>query len=465
MIETVLLLAGLVVGALAAWVFASRRGRAELEALQAARVRVELLQQQQQAAQRDMEILRQERRESESRREAAERREATLHAQLEAQQKETATILQAQEAFKHMFEAMGVKALDDSSRRFMEQAEKVLRTFVVEARGDVEKKQQAIDSLVKPIQQLLEKQNVTLGEIEKKRLEDKAGLEAQLRQIGESHQSLTRETAQLVKALRRPEQRGRWGEVQLRNCVELAGMLEHCDFQLQETLHAENGRLRPDMLVNLPGGGVVVVDSKVALDAYLDAAECADDGRRRECLLRHAAQLRDHVRSLADKKYWDAATSVGKRAPSVVIMFVPLESALSSAMDSDATLHADAMKDHVLIATPMLLVALLRAVAYGWQQEDVAKNARKIADAGRRLYECVEKFVEHYEKVGRNLRQATGAYNDSVGSLERNVLSAARRLKDLGAAAGSEMSEPPLIEVETRLITAPELKAGPGSAS
>src|SRR5690606_11422859 len=264
-------------------------------------------------------------------------------------------------------------------------------------------------------------------------------LQAMVKSAVETQRQLQQETGRLVTALRRPEQRGRWGELQLRNTVELAGMTAHCDFEEQVSLDGDDGRLRPDMVVNLPGGGCIVVDAKVAIDAYLDALQ--PDADRDSCLRRHAQQVQAHVARLAQKRYWDQF----KRAPHLVVMFMPIESALPAAMDMNPLLHQNAMEQNVLIATPTLLVALLRAIAYGWRQEDVARNAREIADAGREVYERLAIFAGHLDKVGVALGRATKSYNDAVGSLENRLLPGARKLRELGATPQQEIENPSMV--------------------
>jgi DNA recombination protein RmuC len=319
-----------------------------------------------------------------------------------------------------------------------------------EAKGDVEKKQQAIDAMVKPIRELLEKHSTAVHELEKKREVAYKGLEEQIKHIIAANEKLDRETGRLVSALRRPEQRGRWGEMQLRNVVELAGMTEHCDFDEQPMTDDPTTRDRPDMTVHMPGGGRIVVDAKVALDAYLDALQ--PDADRDALMRRHGDQVQSHYKRLAAKQYWEQFD----RTPKLVVMFMPLESALVAALESKPTLHADAMQNHVLIATPTLLVALLRAVAYGWQQEAVAENARDIARVGGELHERIAVFVRHFEKVGANLEKATKTYNDAVGSMESRVLPSTRKLEQLRVNTGDEIDSPAPIEIECRPLTSEE---------
>lgn len=363
---------------------------------------------------------------------------------------------QAEKKLTTTFEAAGAKALRENNEAFIALAKKAFETLLSDARGDVEKKQQAIDSLVKPIKELLEKQNAAVGELEKKRVAEHSGLQEQLRQIATAHEKLNSETSRLVKALRRPEQRGRWGEVQLRNAVELAGMVRHCDFDEQVTIWNGEASSRPDMVVNLPARGAIPVDAKVAIDAYLDALDCEDAEAKAACLRRHADQVERHCRALANKRYWDGFDKA--RAPQMVVLFMPLESALVAALEIKPELHHEALQQHVLIATPTLLIALLRAAAYGWQQDAVAENAREIARAGAELYSRVQKFTSDLEKLGRSLGQATGAYNAAVGSLESRVLPGVRKLKEYHVTTNDDVVAPPRVEIEPREIVTPALK-------
>jgi DNA recombination protein RmuC len=357
-----------------------------------------------------------------------------------------------EERLKTAFKALGADALKANSEQLAALATATLKTVLAEATGDAEKRKLAVESLVKPVKELLEKQNLAVSEIEKKREVAYRGLEEQIKAIAASHERLGEETARLVTALRRPEQRGRWGEMQLRNAVEMAGMTPHCDFTEQPQTDDPSTRDRPDMIVHLPGEGVIVVDSKVALDAYLDTLDPEAD--RAGALQRHANQVAEHCRRLAGKRYWDQF----ERTPKLVVLFMPLESALTAALELKPDLHAEAMRQQVLIASPTLLVALLRAVAYGWQQEDLAANARQIARVGRDLYGRLAKFVEHLEGVGKAIDKAGGAYDQAVGSLETRVLPAARELKELHATADEAVEPPRSLQVETRRITSAELK-------
>jgi DNA recombination protein RmuC len=457
------LLIGLVLGAaaVAVWLLVRRGGLRD--ELTAARTRATLLDEQTQQHLAEIDRLREHEQSIDEQREVAERRVAAMEEQLKLQQKQfeeqRALLDEAKTKLGEAFALIGSKALAANSEQFLTLAKQRFETLMKEAKGDVEKRQQAIDAIVKPIRELLEKQNAAVGEIEKKREVAYKGIEEQIKHIIESNERLDRETGRLVTALRRPEQRGRWGEMQLRNVVELAGMSARCDFDEQVTIWKGEQQFRPDMVVHLPGSGVIPVDAKVALDAYLDAIQ--PDADRDALMKRHAEHVATHVRGLANKRYWEGFDDSRYRAPRLVVMFMPIESALMAALEVKHDLHAEAMQNHVLIATPTLLVALLRAVAYGWQQEDVAANAREIAKVGRELYDRLATFVSHFEKVGSGLERATKSYNSAIGSLESRVLPSARNLKELHATTDDQIATPPALDVEVRDVVVEELRSLP----
>jgi DNA recombination protein RmuC len=275
------------------------------------------------------------------------------------------------------------------------------------------------------------------------------GLEEQLKHLSASQGQLQRETGNLVKALRTPHVRGRWGEMTLQRVVELAGMAAHCDYEPQVTISGDDGRLRPDLLVRLPDNRSVVVDSKVPLDAYLDVLEAEDEDHRRDALARHAQQLRTHMTQLAAKSYWEQLP----QTPEFVVMFIPGESLFAAASEVDHALLEDGMARQVVMATPTTLIAVLKAVAYGWRQEQIAENAQAISALGRQLYERVRTLADHVEEVGKALGKAVAAHNRAVGSMENRVFPAARRFKELGAASGDDIPTIEPIEQAPRLFT------------
>ena len=361
---------------------------------------------------------------------------------------------QARKQLEEMFKALGSDALKANNEQFLELAKAHFDKAQKQIGGHLGERNTQFEEMLKPFRETIARQQEMIEKLELKREKAYSVISEQVKMISESHRSLKDETGRLVTALRRPEQRGRWGEMQLRNVVELAGMSDHCDFTEQVTVTTDDDdRLRPDMVVNLAGGGTIVVDSKVALDAYLDAIDCENDEQRRSMMNRHAVAVENHVKGLAEKRYWMQF----ERTPKVVVMFMPIESGLHAALDVKPDLQTKAMESHVLIATPTTLVALLRSVAYGWQQEDVAANAREIADAGGTIYDRLAKFTGMFGKIGDRLRQGTDAYNKAVGSLESTILPAARRMKELGVTKADQFSDPPIIDTEPRPIVKTEL--------
>jgi DNA recombination protein RmuC len=333
---------------------------------------------------------------------------------------------------------------------------RALREQQVEGRQEFEMRQRAIEQLVRPMAEGLDKVRGELEQLERARRESHGSLTTHLRTVAETQEKLRSETASLVTALRAPATRGRWGEIQLRRVCEMAGMLSHCDFAEQSMLRTDEGRLRPDLIVHLPGGKDVVVDAKVPLEAYLNAIEAQDDDARRAQMAVYGRHVRDHVAKLSQKSYWAQFSST----PEFVVMFLPSEAFFSAALEQVPSLIEEGVEQQVLIATPTTLIALLRAVAYGWRQEKVAESARAVSDMGRELHSRLGVLVGHFMKLGRQLESSVKAYNETVGSLESRVLVTARRLSEHGAAAGDkELPEPPQIETATRVVQPPEDEA------
>ena len=385
---------------------------------------------------------------------AAELKQSLVEQRKQAEEK-LAILDEAKQQLTDAFKALAADALKSSNTSFLELAKTHLEKFQESAKGDLEKRQTAIDELVKPVRESLGKVDAKLQEIEKSRIEAYTGLTEQVRSLSETQKELRGETANLVKALRRPQARGRWGEIQLRRVVEMAGMLAHCDFVEQVSTDTENGRLRPDLIVRLPGRKNIVVDSKAPLEAYLEAIEAPDDETRAAKSKDHARQVRNHIASLGRKSYFEQFDFT----PEFVVLFLPGEVFFSAALENDPELIELGVGQNVIIATPTTLIALLRAVAYGWRQETLAENAKAISELGQELYKRVSDLGGHMEKLGKGLSTAINSYNSAVGSLETRVLVSARRFKELGAASGAEIDETRQIETSPRLLQSPELTA------
>ncbi len=366
---------------------------------------------------------------------------------------ERRTLDDARAKLSDAFKALAGEALGKNTEAFLSLAKETFGKVVIEAKGDLGKRQEAIDGLVKPLSESLSKFEEHIRGLEKTRQEAYTGLEGHLKTLTTTQAQLQKETAGLVTALRAPQVRGRWGELTLRRVVELAGMSDHCDFTEQVSVDTDAGRQRPDMIVHLPGERDVVVDSKVSLDAFLEAVEAPDEDARKAAMKRHARQIRTHMNALAGKSYWQQFD----KAPEFAVMFIPGESFFAAAVDMDRSLIEDGLEKRVILATPTTLIALLRAVAYGWRQEQVARNAQEISDLGRELYDRMKKLAEHVRGIGGGLEKANEAYNRAVGSMETRIMPAARRFKDLGAGTGEDIPAISPLEVTPRQLSVPEM--------
>jgi DNA recombination protein RmuC len=368
-----------------------------------------------------------------------EREAATLRSQLlELAQRSAAFEERARmmgdtkQALENAFKSLSADALKDNNAAFLNLAKASLGEFQQVAKGDLEKRQQAIDALVGPVKESLEKVDQKIHALERVREQAYGEIRQQFTHMAEAQTQLRQETANLVKALRQPHVRGRWGEVQLRRVVEMAGMLNHCDFTEQETLFDDDGKmLRPDMVVRLPGGRTIVVDAKAPISAYLDAHEANDDEVRRAKIREHAQLVRMHLQALSKKSYWEQFDST----PECVVMFIPGEAFCSAALEADPELLDNAFGLNVIIASPASLMALLKAAAFGWRQESIADNARAISQLGQELHKRIGDVASRMERLGRALESATGAYNEAIGSFESRLSVSARRFRELGATS------------------------------
>jgi DNA recombination protein RmuC len=385
---------------------------------------------------------------------------AALRERLERERQSAAEKIALLDVAEHRladtFKALSAAALKTSTESFLEVARSTLSQQQQVAHADIEAKAREIDSIVKPLRESLDKVDARIHELETVRAGAYGQLTQQVRQLFESQTQLQSETANLVKALRAPQVRGRWGEIQLQRVVEIAGMLEYCDFYQQETVVTEDGRLRPDMLVRLPNGRTIVVDSKAPLQAYLDALETQDEVARASHMKQHAMQIRTHVKKLSEKSYWEQFTD----APELVVLFIPGESFYSAALERDPGLIETGVEQRVLIATPTTLIALLKAVSYGWRQERIAKEAQQISMLGRELYHRVRTMAQHFSDLRRSLDRTVGSYNKAVRSLEARVLPAARKFKDLGAVSGEDILSLDALDHQASRLQTPELAAG-----
>jgi len=449
-------LAGLLAGLVAGWLIGQLRAQAQRMKLDNRAVTAESalaeLRGQVQQRETDLKIVQETLSEQQAGRVTAETRLAEAQLYIEEQKKFLAG---AEQRFSDTFNALAGESLKSNNQAFLDLAKKTLENLITEARGDLSKRQEGVEAVVKPLQETLKKYEVQLRELESHRAEAYGNLNKHLEELKKAHDGLQKETGQLVSALKRPQVRGRWGEITLRRVVEVAGLSRYCDFEEQVSLEGEEGKQRPDLIVRLPGNRTVVVDAKVPLAAYMDAMETADEEKRQAAFTRHAEAVRLHARQLGSKNYWNQFNP----SPDFVVLFLPGESFFSAALEQDRKLIESSMENRVLLATPTTLISLLRTVATTWQQYEVTANAKTILDAGQELFDRLAKFSEYLSRVGEHLDRAARAYNEAVGSWASRLMPGVRHLKELGAGGtGRETVE--LEPVDTSLRELPGAPVG-----
>lgn len=456
--EWVIFVLGLVIGIAIGWVISSARTKAAVGSVlrehetrtAAADARVEEVRLQIKTAKDDFETLRERLSQAETDKAAAETRAIETEKNLSEQK---ALLEDAKAKLSDTFRSLAAEALAGNNSGFLTLAEEKFKALRDDATADLETRKKAIEVLVHPLTETLSAYQKEAKELEDKRLRELGSVGEHLRALASAQTTLQSETAKLVNALRSPQVRGRWGEIALRKTAELAGMSPHCDFVEQVSVTTEDGRLRPDMLVKLPAGREVVVDSKVPFIGFLEALEAKTDEEREAALTRHARHVNQHVTKLASKEYWDQFTA----APEFVVLFIPNDSFLAAAAEKDPTLVESALTKKVMIATPTTFIALLLAIAFGWRQELVAESAQRISALGQELSDRMGTLAEHLIKVGGAIGKAVESYNAAVASFESRVLPSARKFKALGAGGKKEIEELQPIDQTPRALIAPDI--------
>lgn len=459
-----LLIAGLVLGSVIAWSLATSfvrkqmavkidesERRADIAEAQVAKLEGTLteLRSQNQSAAADFERLRADLKNEQAARVKAE---TSLDETIKRLEEEKKLLEEARTRLTDAFKGLAGESLNSNNEAFLKLARESFDKLVLEARGDLGKRQEAIQGLVTPLSESLKKFEEHVRGIENSRVEAYSSLTEQIKGLSQAQISLQKETGNLVQSLKAPKVVGSWGESTLERVVELSGLSEYCDFRREVSVNTEDGRQRPDLIVYLPGDRQIVVDAKATFEAYQEAVSAESEEARRSALERHASQVRAHMKRLAATAYWKQFD----KAPEFVVMFIPRESFYSATQSIDPTLYEDAMENRVLLATPTNLLALLRAVGFGWRQEQIARNAQEISNLGRLLYERMSTLADHIQDIGKGLDKATQSYNKAVGSMETRVLPAARKFKELKATTEADIPSLSPIETAQRSLSLPE---------
>jgi DNA recombination protein RmuC len=432
------LISGIILGALACGYFFQRRHQAVQSALSAADATIIELRRQLLETQNIIEPLKKELSITSTEKTIAQTQLVAANVNIAEQRR---ILNDAKKELTDTFNALSASALRDSNQQFLTLAKETLKNLFSDTQDKLTQHKTSIDGLIKPLKETLKNYEEQYSQIEAKRRQDYGSLHEQIKQITIGNQQLQRETSNLVSALRKPQVKGRWGEMQLRRTVELAGMEEHCDFSVQQSIATENGAFRPDMIIHLPSNRDIVVDVKVSLEAYLELGSAQTEEERTIILKKHSRQVREHMKKLSQKTYWDQLKNLTKdrHTPEFVILFLPAESFYSSALQYDPELMEDSFANKIIIGTPSTLIALLKAVAYGWRQEQMTQNAEIISALGKDLYDKIRIFVNHFSRVGSKLNDAVTSYNEALGSMERRFIHSARRFKELGASTGDDV--------------------------